>query len=548
MAVGTEKRFFHWFLEFPEVMKEGGFDCILGNPPFLGGQRLSGTFGDNFLNWVKTEYTPAGSCDLVTYFFRRIFELLKSNGFQSLISTNTIAQGNARDGGLDVMLAKGGKINFAVRSMRWPGAAAGEVALVAVHKGKWSKERTLGNKRVNFISSYLDDTNSIGNPYPLKQNENKSFQGSIVLGKGFILEPNEAARLIAKNPKNKDVLFPYLNGEDLNTNPDQGPSRWGINFFDWDEDYCRNNYPDCFDIVERLVKPERSKLNDDNSTNKNRKNNWWLFGSDAKTLYRTIAGMEKVLVISEVTKYCSFSISSTDLVFMHTLKIVASSSNKDYSLVNSSLHEYWAWKYSSTMGGNTLRYILDASFETFPFPKNSSKESKEELEEIGEKYHEFRRQLMADMQLGLTKTYNLFHDPECNLSNIEKAKEIREFKQSNLQIPLEEAIQRIEKLRELHKQMDEAVLKAYGWSEDSPLERGLRGVSLAHNFYEVDYLPENDRIRYTISPEARKEILKRLLELNHKIHDEEVKTGLWEKKGKKKIKIPAGNENQGGLF
>jgi hypothetical protein len=47
---------------------------------------------------------------------------------------------------------------------------------------------------------------------------------------------------------------------------------------------------------------------------------------------------------------------------------------------------------------------------------------------------------------------------------------------------------------------------------------------------EIDYLLENDRIRYTIHPEACKEILKRLLELNDKIHEEEVKAGLCEKK------------------
>ena len=96
----------------------------------------------------------------------------------------------------------------------------------------------------------------------------------------------------------------------------------------------------------------------------------------------------------------------------------------------------------------------------------------------------------------------------------------------------------LEELRTLHKQMDEAVLKAYGWTD----------INLAHNFYEVDYLPENDRIRYTISPEARKEILKRLLELNHKIHEEEVKTGLWENKGKSKSKKPLVVKEQGGLF
>ncbi|WP_246140452.1 Eco57I restriction-modification methylase domain-containing protein [Euhalothece natronophila] len=32
--LAEEKRFFHWELEFPEVFEEGGFDCILGNPPW----------------------------------------------------------------------------------------------------------------------------------------------------------------------------------------------------------------------------------------------------------------------------------------------------------------------------------------------------------------------------------------------------------------------------------------------------------------------------------------------------------------------------------
>ena len=63
---------------------------------------------------------------------------------------------------------------------------------------------------------------------------------------------------------------------------------------------------------------------------------------------------------------------------------------------------------------------------------------------------------------------------------------------------------------------------------------------MAHDFYEVDYLPENDRVRYTISPDARKEVLKRLLKLNHEIHKQEVNTGLHAKgKAKKKQKADA---------
>jgi hypothetical protein len=73
-------------------------------------------------------------------------------------------------------------------------------------------------------------------------------------------------------------------------------------------------------------------------------------------------------------------------------------------------------------------------------------------------------------------------------------------------------------LRQLHQAMDEAVLEAYGWHEAS--EAGP-AIALEHAFYEVDYLPENDRIRYTIAPHARKEVLKRLLLLNHQRHAEE---------------------------
>jgi len=65
---------------------------------------------------------------------------LKNNGFQSLISTNTIAQGDSREGGLDVITKLGGTINHAVRNIRWPGVAAVEVSLVTVFKGKWNKE------------------------------------------------------------------------------------------------------------------------------------------------------------------------------------------------------------------------------------------------------------------------------------------------------------------------------------------------------------------------------------------------------------------------
>ena len=182
-----------------------------------------------------------------------------------------------------------------------------------------------------------------------------------------------------------------------------------------------------------------------------------------------------------------------------------------------------------------LRYTNSDVFETFPFPIDINENVEAELDKIGKQYHGNRNQLMILMQVGLTKMYNLFHLQYLTSVDIEKqCKQPRQV--------CEKAHEDILKLRELHVQMDQAVLETYGWQD----------IQLRHNFYEVDYLPENDRVRYTIHPEARKEILKRLLELNHKIHEEELKAGLWDKKKykieKKKNKVEEKKEGYGGLF
>jgi hypothetical protein len=80
----------------------------------------------------------------------------------------------------------------------------------------------------------------------------------LVLGLGFVLEPDEAHALMAKEPRNADVIFPYLNSGDLNSRPDCSASRWVINFRDWPIDRARQ-YPNSFAIVEAKVKPERAK-------------------------------------------------------------------------------------------------------------------------------------------------------------------------------------------------------------------------------------------------------------------------------------------------
>lgn len=98
---------------------------------------------------------------------------------------------------------------------------------------------------------------------------------------------------------------------------------------------------------------------------------------------------------------------------------------------------------------------------------------------------------MLKHSLGLTDVYNGLHDPNCSLEAVVE-------------------------LRMLQRQLDQAVLRAYGWDD----------LNLEHYFFEVPHLPESDRVRFTISEAARVEVLRRLSELNSQRYEEEVVQGL----------------------
>lgn len=559
-----EKSFFHWYLEFPEVMQAGGFDCMLGNPPFLGGSKISSFYGDQFLDWLLYSFAPAGAIDLVGYFFRQAFNLINQNNFLGFISTNTIAQGGTREGSLEVIIKVGGEINFAIRSTPWPGQAAVSVSLATIYKGEWKKTRVLDGKTVSIISTYLDDMEEIGKPMILLQNQNKSFEGSKVYGDGFLLLPEKAKKIIANNNKNKDILFPYFSGKDINSNPNQTPSRWVINFFDWSVEKAED-YPDCYDVIEKTVKPERQRKKEDGSfvVRIQRALKWWQFAEKSITLYKTIKPLKQILITARVSKTTAFCFVQSSNVYSDATTVFAFERYLYFSILQSTIHSEWSWKNCSTMKGD-LRYSPTAAFQTFPFPAGISLEKREgdpltpmeqELEEIGADYHEFRKQLMLKLQLGLTKTYNQFHNP--GLTQLDPALTEKEIKKQHNKgvyelrkhlnkipgtIPYNQAVQEILTLRQKHKTIDLAVLKAYGWQD----------IQLNTGFYDVDYLPENDRTRYTINPTARKEILKRLIKLNHTYHQKEVDAGLVDEKGKP-VKKKAGRkakkvEEQGELF
>jgi len=176
--------------------------------------------------------------------------------------------------------------------------------------------------------------------------------------------------------------------------------------------------------------------------------------------------------------------------------------------------------YGSTLETRPM-YTPSDCFETFPFPTPDPSDLSTQfptLNTIGETYYTHRQAIMRDRQEGLTKTYNRFHAANETASDIQK-------------------------LRELHVEMDQAVAAAYGWQD----------LDLEHGFHQT-----KQGIRFTISETARREVLDRLLELNHQRYAEEVAQGLHDKKkakgkgqkakGKKSGAIETSETRQGELF
>ena len=463
----------HWPLAVPEVMERGGFDAIVGNPPFLGGQKLTGAMGDNVRDWFVNILAEGrrGSADLVAYFFLRAFSLLNGRGTVGLIATNTVAQGDTREVGLDRMVDSGFTITRAIQSRSWPSQSANlEFAAVWGTRDAVSPRTAMvcDDAPVARISSLLEPAGRAeGRPERLAENSGIAFQGCIVLGKGFVLEPEEAREWIAEDPRNAEVLFPYLNGEDLNSRPDCSASRWVIDF-GLREFRGIETYRLPFSRVVERVKPQRESVKVDY-----RRKYWWRFAAWAPSMRKAIADLDDLMAITRHTKTLMPCRVSSHQVLSDALVVFAVDSYAQQAILSSSVHQDWVITYGSTLE-TRVRYTPSDVFETFPRPEPTPA-----LEAIGRALDAERREIMLRRDLGLTRLYNLVNDPGLEASTDPD----------------------VDRMRAIHVELDAAVAAAYGWDD----------LDLAHGFHTYRQMT-----RWTVAPVTRVEILDRLLEENHR--------------------------------
>ena len=401
---------------------------------------------------------------------------MQAKGTLGLIATNTVAQGDSREVGLDAMVADGFTITRAIQSRSWPAASANlEYAAVWGTRGPVSDAapRVADDTEVRRISTLLEPAGRVdGMPARLAENTGLAFIGCYVLGMGFVLDPDEAQEWIAADARNAEVLFPYLNGEDLNQRPDASASRWVVDFNDWSEERARAYVLPYHRLFDR-VKPERQRRKPDGeyALRKPLPERWWQYGEKRPALRKAISDLSEVLVIARVSKTVMPMRVPTGQVPSEACVVFASDSYGAQAVLSSSLHRTWAITFGSTLE-TRVRYTPSDVFETFPLPAST-----ERLAAVGLVLERDRREVMLRRDFGLTKLYNLVDDPTVQGDSD------------------------VARLRDIHVEIDEATVEAYGW-DDLRLSHGF------HSYRQVE--------RWSVSPTDRVETLDRLLEENQR--------------------------------
>ena len=475
---------FHWEVEFPEVFSrvDSGFDVIVGNPPFLGGTRISTALGSSYLSYLTATVDNSGNrMDLVGYFFRRCYFLLRDKGAFGLVGSNTIAQGDTRSGSLSIICGDGGVIFAAVPRLPWPGEAAVVVSIIHIARGAITLPCFLGDRKVDRISAFLLPGQFDNIPSRLAANARSSFEGFMIAGQGFLFDDKDPEasplsvmyKLIETNPNNQQLIAPYLGGRELNTEPRHIADRYAINFGTLSEQEAKN-WPSLYDIVRAKVKPER-----DLTARESRRKRWWQYGETRPGLVNAVRGLSRVIACSQTSTHISFTFLPTSIIWSTKLKIFPFEKSNCFCILQSRVHEVWARLFGSTMKDDPV-YVPTDCFETFPFPHDWNQNSN--LESIGQRYYKQRGDFMINRNEGMTKIYNSFHDAE--------------------QLDADIIV-----LRELHTAMDRAVLDGYGW--------GDLGARAAPIF--LDETNEDDHTyqgRLFWPSDFRDEVLARLLTLN----------------------------------
>lgn len=445
-------------------------DYIVSNPPFIGNARMRDRLGDGYTETLRHVYKDVPeTVDYVMYWWHKAAERVQSNQVAQFgfITTNSIHQARQRTV-IDFHQNQKNPIRliFAIADHPWVNEGAAVRIAMTIGQASSSNivqmaqlgtvvreieaatpEDSAEQVQVKFanasrISSDLKADIDLTKSHALRANSQLSSRGMMLFGSGFIVEQKDFNKI------EQEVLFKYLNGRDL---LQQSRNVKVIDLYCGSGSFLtevQKQYPNAYQWVLERVKPER-----DANRDKGLRENWWIFGRPRTEIRPALEGIKRYIATVETAKHRVFVFLDSDVVPDNMLIAIALENAYFLGILSSKAHVAWALAAGGRLGvGNDPRYNKTRCFDPFPFPVPTP-EQEQKIRELGERLDAHRKRVQSQHpDVTITGMYNL----------LEKLRRGEAFTDADRTYN-DKAL--VSTLKQIHDELDVAVLAAYGWQD-----------------------------------------------------------------------------------
>ncbi|WP_232727811.1 DNA methyltransferase [Acidovorax sp. 69] len=437
-------------------------DFIVGNPPFIGAKYLRSALGDGYADALRAAWPEVPeSADFVMFWWHHAAAQVAAGHSRrlGLITTNSLTTTFNRRV-VQAALDKGTHLEMAIADHPWVDGANGAAVRIAMtvlapdagegglqsvtteHAGEFGEVAVTLNERRGLIHADLSVGANVAAAKPLQAMAGISSPGVKLHGAGFIVTPQEADAL-----GHAPLIRDYRNGRDL---ADKPRGVMVIDAFGLDAETLRKQYPAVYQWLAERVKPER-----DLNNRAVYRDNWWIFGEPRKELRPALAGLSRYIATVVTAKHRVFQFLDAGILADDALIAIAQDDGYTLGVLSSQLHIEWALATGSTLEDRP-RYIKTTCFETFALPDEDTGLTpalRERIADLAEQIDAHRKRVLApeagNTGLTLTGMYNVL--AALREGRALTAKEKTQYAQGLVGV-----------LRELHDELDAAVLAAYG--------------------------------------------------------------------------------------
>jgi very-short-patch-repair endonuclease len=454
--------------EWPEA------DYVVSNPPFLGNFKMREFLGDGYSETIRESYKNVPqTIDFVMYWWHKAADLICSNKIQrfGFITTNSISQVRQRTV-LDFYLNQKTPIRLylAIPNHPWVDEGA-DVRIAMTVAGACDSSNLSYLSKLGFVIKESKgetpeesaeriqiDWYSVGKIFSdlsagvdassvslLKSNSELSSTGVKLHGAGFILTKKEALSMgYGTDSINHKVIKQYKNGRDLTGNC---RDFYVIDFDNFTKEEA-SKYHEPYQRVLETVKPER-----DINRDQQRRDFWWRFGRSNQQMRQSLIKLDRYIATAETAKHRTFIFLNSDILADNKIITIALQDANFLGLLNSRVHVCWALATGGRLGvGNDPVYVKTKCFDAFPFP-DSTPEQKQKIRELGDRLDTHRKQVQAaHPEITITGMYNL----------LEKLRAGQPFTDGDREYNNKALVST---LKQIHDELDVAVLEAYGWDD-----------------------------------------------------------------------------------